>query len=144
MESIVNININIGKSICIATPEMLKEKVKQLYDKDYPLLLSILPDISPASLNEDNVSDIDTFQLFILKPILRNNFNEEKEFSNWEETAKCCAEIKKKLRNDYFDRYQYPFLEGLNFKSIVQEIVWNMDGLMGWKLIIAMETEKLN
>ncbi|RPJ58293.1 MAG: hypothetical protein EHM12_08015 [Dehalococcoidia bacterium] len=141
IESIAISSNNIRKGIFIATRERFKEKTKNLTEENYPVLLSVLPDIAPASKNEDNIADLNIMLFFVLVPIRRAEFDQEVEFLNWELGASCCADIKNKLRNDYFDRLQYPFLEGLNFKSFVQEAVWNFEGFMGWSIAFELKSE---
>jgi hypothetical protein len=140
IERLAGASGRIKSCLVVADIAHLKEKLKETDSIEYPLLVGVIPSAYSSTTNdEDNVSELNVCLLFVLSPILRD-YDSDTELNNYRDTHEALVDIKRTIRQDYFNCEQYPLLREIKFKSYVQEPEWNMLDLMGWSLGFEVET----
>lgn len=118
----------------------LKERVKELDITQYPLLVGVVPSADSASMDEDNISEINSLLLMVLQPIERGT-DSTTELEQLEVLQNAITGIKRRVREDYF-RCDMPMLDDVKFRSYATEPVYNLLGYMGWMFRFEIETSE--
>ena len=135
-------NVWIKHDVMVVDVVHLKDKIKELNLQDhYPLLVGVIPSSSSGSMDEDNISEMESCMLLVLTPIERN-FDSDIEVENFSITQQALTEIKRTIRQDYFNCEEVPLLRDVKFKSFSTDPEWNILGLMGWSFRFDMETDE--
>jgi len=131
---------NIRHSMLVVDVAHLKERLKELdYSLDFPLLVGVIPTAyASTTLDEDNISELNVCMLFVLSPLTTDG--SDAEIESYVITHNAIVDIKRTMREDYFNCEAYPLLRDIKFKSYVQDPEWDVLGLMGWRLGFEIET----
>jgi len=133
-ESVKNRVAAIQSCLVVATEHQLGEKITNI--SEYPLLVAVIPSADPNSRDVDNVKEVNTGFIFVLKKLAESDKTDDSYLEVMNETQLAMQEVKNLVAADFSDcdAPGHEVMKRLDVSSFHQDPEYNYLGHDGWSL----------
>ena len=124
------------KSFILVTAESdLMEKIRNISDDDFPLLIAVIPSADSIAPDPDNVLEASTCFLYVVKKLIQDSSSDESFLTLMETTQDVFTAVKLQMAADKSNHDTSPhFMHRMDLNRMHSDPEYNYLGCAGWSL----------
>lgn len=131
----------LKKVVVVATESDLQQKIKDMADEDFPVLVVVIPSADSIAPSADNVTEANTCLLYVLQKSDPAGYTDGAEITVWNTTQEVLKDVKNALAADKANHALSPhWIHDLDLNHMHTDPELNLFGCIGWSLSFTLIT----
>ncbi len=121
--------------LLVASESDLANKIRNLSDGDFPLLIVLIPSADSIALDPDNVTEASTCLLYVVRKLIPDASDDVSFLNLMEDTQNIFTAVKLQLATDKANHDTSPhFMHRMDLNRMHSDPEYNYLGCVGWSL----------